>query len=231
MKITLTGSEGFIGSHFDMDCEKVDLKLGTDICDLKEVGDVVIHLAAVSSIPESFEKPEETMRTNIVGTQHLIRLCEESGAKLIFASSASVKNPLSPYALSKKWGEEMIRQAGIEYVILRLGNVFGEGDDKSAVAKFKRQNRITIYGDGNQVRSFVHVEDVIDAIKMGLGVRGEFAIATETMSINELAKLFRNHLSVHRQSARRGDAKDLSLPTFSAGGWTPKTSIRDWINA
>lgn len=225
--VTITGSEGFIGSYLNIPgADRVDMKLGQDICDLKEVGDTVIHLAAVSFIPDTFAKPEETMRTNMVGLAHIIRLCQEKGSKLVFASSSGVVDPQSPYAYTKLWGEQMIKQSGIDYVILRFGNVYGDGDTKSAIYLFSNQPEIKINGDGQMVRSFVHVSDVADAIKFyaEMATRVTVNVGRENMTIRQVAELFNKPIS-HRQE-RQGDAFCHAMRS----DWSCKVSLKEWLS-
>lgn len=233
--ITVTGCDGFIGKHLlelladaNKECLLIDKKFWRDICDmtLDDIGDVVVHLAAVSSITESFADPEETMRTNILGLSHVIQLCKQKGAKLVFASSSSVEDPLSPYALSKLWGEELLDVSDIDYVALRFANVYGEGDTKSAIYHFKNNEKITIYGNGSQRRSFIYVKDVAEAIMESIETSepGVYDIATEAMSINKVAELF-NKPIVYKEE-REGDARDLSM---SSPDYVGRVKLEDWI--
>lgn len=225
--ITITGSEGFIGKHLNIpDTQRIDLKLGHDICDLEEVGDVVIHLAAVSFIPDTFNRPEETMRVNMMGLAHIIRLCKEKGAKLVFASSSGVVDPQSPYSYTKLWGEQMIRDSGIDYVILRFGNVYGEGDDKSAIYHFTTKPEIVIHGDGQIIRNFVYVGDVAKAIQAVIDPkysRVTLNVGRENMTIQQVAELFGKPISYDGE--RQGDAFSHAMRS----DWPCETKLADWI--
>jgi UDP-glucose 4-epimerase len=223
--ITLTGSDGFIGSHIEAD-ERIDIKSGRDVCNLRTIkGNVVIHLAAVSSIPKSIEDPEETMRTNMVGLAHVIKLCKKKKARLIFASSCSVTDAMSPYSFSKLWGEELIKMSGVNYAILRFGNVYGEGDNKSAIMHFLRDDTITIYGDGSIKRSFVHVSDIANAINYFTHSveQGTFFIGNENLTIKEVAGYFGKPIVY--SEPRDGDAPDLSFNS----DFKCKTKLKDWV--
>jgi nucleoside-diphosphate-sugar epimerase len=241
--ITITGASGFIGRHLQKllpDAKLIDKKLNSDICDMtiRDVGDVVIHLAAVSSIQQSFNDVEETMRTNLTGLAHVIKLCQEQNAKLVFVSSCSISKPLSPYSYSKLWGEQLVIDSGLEYIILRLGNVYGEGDDKSALYHFNRDKVITIYGDGSNVRSFIHVEDVVKSIKYGIDklitgfprpdARRIALVGGEDLTILEVAKMFKKPIKF--EDARPGDADDLSMGMDYHYPDRLKTKLEVWIN-
>lgn len=226
MIITLTGSEGFIGKHIDFANERIDLKKDSDILEMEDVGHVVVHLAAVSSIPRSIEDTRETMRTNIYGLAHVIDLCKKQKAKLVFASSSGIVDPKSPYSYSKLWGEKLIKEAGIDYTILRFGNVYGPGDDKSAIYHFLNDAEITIYGNGQIVRNFVYVKDVVNAIYAachGL-ISGTVNIGKENMTIEQVAKLFNKPI-------RYTDGKDYDAFSHAMDSdWPSKMRLEQWLN-
>jgi UDP-glucose 4-epimerase len=182
--------------------------------------DVVIHLAAVVSVLRSLEDPALTTEVNVGGTLNVLSACIESGVRrMVFASSAAVYGgmeppleedrapiALSPYAASKIAGEAYCRafseSQGLETVILRFFNVYGPrstGPYAGVMVKFAQaiiQGRpLVIFGDGEQTRDFVHVNDVADAAILAMnknGARGEvFNIGTGiSTSVNGLAKIF-----------------------------------------
>lgn len=125
--------------------------------------DRVIHLAAYVSAPESIQKPDTYWKNNVEGT----RIVAEFEGPLFFASSAAVYDVQNPYAWSKKASENEL-EFRPETTIGRFFNVFGEGDEKSVVYHFitkalKNQN-LTIYGSGDQTRSFIYVKDLVSQI-------------------------------------------------------------------
>ena len=152
---------------------------------------VVFHEAAEISVPRSLADPMGTYDVNVTGTLNLLIAARDAGCgRLVFASSAAVygdapklpKNermelaPRSPYAASKLAGEELCRLFdrvyGIETVALRYFNVFGPGQNPDSpyaaviprvVAALQRGEQPVIYGDGEQSRDFVHVDDVVEA--------------------------------------------------------------------
>jgi len=188
MKILITGSSGFVGSHllknFKKDHEVIgyDLKERQDILDIKKLSkytkgvDVVVHLAALVSGPESWEKPHEYFTTNGIGTLNVIKNSIKSGVKrVIFASSAAVYGgPLTPYGASKKWAEILSEVYGqdLEIVVLRPFNIFGEGQNPAygyAIHNFikgiRDKGEVFIYGDGLQTRDFIFIDDVVDVLR------------------------------------------------------------------
>lgn len=212
--ISLTGSEGFIGSHINFANERIDLRVkGKDVCNISYyMGDVVIHLAAESSVQGSMRDMVSTARNNLYGLAKVIDACKKNNKRLIFASSSSVVDPQSPYAYSKLWGEQLIEMSGLQdYAILRLGNVYGDGDNKSAIHLFDKAKKITIYGDGEQLRNFIHVEDVVQALDYYANTRykGTFNIGNENLTVNEVAALFGK--PIEYAPARKGDNLNSSM--------------------
>ena len=156
--------------------------------------DAIVHLAAQISVPRSIENPDETLSVNVDGTASLISAAEAAGVKrIIFASSAAIYGdceqipvseqapliPQSPYAVSKIIGEEMFRKTEIEACSLRFFNVYGpgqssEGGYAAVIPAFKKAIELgkecTIFGDGTQVRDFIHVHDLVRIISLALDI-------------------------------------------------------------
>lgn len=219
MKFLVTGAAGFLGSalsnrlvqeghtvHGLDDCSSGDpatlvpevFFTRGDINDrprlwtmLQEV-DVVFHLAARVSVPESVLYPREYNTVNVGGTVTLMEAIRDVGAKrMILISSGAVygdqKNqsckedaelkPRSPYAVSKLAAEYYVRTIGqplsLETVVLRVFNAYGPGQHippahAPVIPSFLRQavrnGTIVINGDGNQTRDYVYVDDVVTAM-------------------------------------------------------------------
>jgi UDP-glucose 4-epimerase len=153
--------------------------------------DCVFHLAAIASVQRSLEAPLEVHEANATGTLTVLSAAREAGVtKLVFASSSAVygdgppvpraeadlPGPLSPYAASKLAGEyycEVYRRSfGLATASLRLFNVYGPGQDPRGeyaaviprfIMQVLRRSPPVIFGDGNQVRDFVSVKDVVRA--------------------------------------------------------------------
>ncbi len=150
--------------------------------------DVVFHEAAITNISFSVENPMITNEINVTGTLCLLKACLDSDVKrFIFASSASVygkKNPppmredmgldpKSPYAVTKVAAEYYIKLFhdlyGLETIILRYMNVYGPRARKNQgvisifINQLSKNQSPVIYGDGEQTRDFINVQDVADA--------------------------------------------------------------------
>ena len=184
-----------------LDCNHVGDKpwgcVNADIRDSLELDgiDIIVHLAAQISVPISIEHPDETLSVNVDGTSSIIAAAESSGVKrILFASSAAVYGdsdqvpaseeapltPQSPYAVSKIIGEELLRRSEIESCSLRFFNVYGpnqsaEGGYAAVIPAFKKAiaegKECTIFGDGTQIRDFIHIDDLVRII--GLAIAAE----------------------------------------------------------
>ncbi len=162
MKILVTGSDGFIGKHLvwrlvglRYDVVGLDVKSGNDIltCDLPDA-DLVFHLAAQTDATSA--DIEADARVNIMG---LLRVLTRYGDKVVFASSTATYDAKTPYAISKLTGEHYCELYGAS--VVRLCNVFGDGGH-SVIERFAQDETLTIYGDGQQVRTYSPVESAVD---------------------------------------------------------------------
>ncbi len=187
MKILITGSSGFVGTHLIKKLSEIhdivsyDIKNGQDIFNkklllskLKGV-ELVIHLAAFISAKESWEAPEEYFKNNALGTLTVINNSLKAGvSKIIFFSSAAVKaTPLTPYAVSKIAAEEIVKLYSdkINTIIIRPENIYGPGQKEAYgyvihnfIKAAKSGESIKIFGTGNQIRDFIYIDDVIQVI-------------------------------------------------------------------
>src|SRR2546426_5817624 len=160
--------------------------------------DAVFHLAALTSVPESIERPREYAETNVTGTLAVLGGARDAGVRrLVFASSCAVygrakgalredtpPDPMSPYAVTKLASEQFLRVLsgdGLETVALRLFNVYGprqspDSPYSSVVARFVRAiamgEPVTLHGDGLQTRDFVYVGDVAESLDRAASARG-----------------------------------------------------------
>ena len=246
MKYVVTGGAGFIGSHItkklvergdvvtvidnmntgkEKNLEPVIDKISFvkgDVLDIELLEgitknvDGVFHQAALASVQDSFNEPDEYHNVNVNGTENVLKLSKKYGFKVVYASSSSVygnpvripikesddKNPINPYAVTKLKKEELAikySRMGVSVIGLRYFNVFGKGQSKEYAGVLKLfLERIRdklppkINGDGMQFRDFVHVSDVVNAnlMSMDSDITHEFFnVGTNTtITIIDLAK-------------------------------------------
>jgi UDP-glucose 4-epimerase len=219
--------------------------------------DSVVHLAAVTSVLRSLEQPDVTFTTNVAATHALLEAARAAGVRsLVFASTNAVTGPmdapaivetaplrpLTPYGATKA-AAEMLMSAytasyGLRCVCLRLTNVYGPGMQAkdSIVARLMRairlERKFEIYGDGRQVRDYVHVSDVVAAVRLGLdhqGWKGPIVIGSGTsLSVLEVVEAVREvtgvALAVEHGTARPGEmpAVIVDPSRARAAGWRPR---------
>lgn len=228
--------------------------------------DVVFHLAAQADVQRSIQSPADDASANITGTILMLDACRAAKVrKFVFASTSGVygdlqkeliteKDPVSPisfYALSKLTAEHYIRLYGdyfdLDYTILRYGNVYGPGQtakgEGGVVAVFgeriKNSQPLSIYGDGNQTRDFIYVQDVVGAnlAAMQAGCRETLNISTGVpTSINRLVEIIRGQikgsLETEYASPKAGDILHSCLDNrkaLSLLDWKPEYSVERGI--
>ena len=217
----VTGAAGFIGSHLahrlleeghsvraldNLSTGRIE-NLGpirdrielieADMCDPEVCHlacrdmEVVLHQAAIPSVPKSVDHPAQSHAANATGTLNLLIAARDAGCRrFIMAASSSaygdtevspkvetlVPNPMSPYAVAKLAAEHYCRAFyqcyGLQTLALRYFNVFGSRQDPNSeyaaaisafVTAILKDRPPTVYGDGEQTRDFTYIEDVVQA--------------------------------------------------------------------
>jgi len=211
LKVGITGAGGFIGSHLvpRIHAENVDTILVSgpgknavkfndaitaDILDSEllkrsfEGTNTIIHLAAQSSVRDSFENPMESLKINTLGTISLLNTCKDLGIKnVIIVSSAEVYGnsefnpvseeapgiPLSPYGVSKVAIEQICfvyhKAYGINFIILRPFSIYGPRMSRKSIIyeifyKMKTRRDITLFNITG-IRDYCYIDDLVQAIK------------------------------------------------------------------
>ena len=162
--------------------------------------EVVLHQAALPSVPRSVQDPLTSHATNVTGTLNVLLAARDSDVRrVVFASSSSIYGantempkredqiplPISPYAVAKLAGEGYCRSFsqvfGLETVMLRYFNVFGPRQDPLSQYAAVIPNFITallsgqqpvVFGDGEQSRDFTYVENVIEGNLLAMTADG-----------------------------------------------------------
>ena len=232
--------------------------------------DAVIHHAALVSVPASIADPLASHEINARGTLNVLLAAREAGAgRFVFASSAAIYGPaaeppnredaapapISPYGADKLAGEAycsaMWGAFGLETVVLRYFNVFGPrqdpGSEYAAVIPrfaqaFHARRPPTIYGDGEQSRDFVFVEDVARANLLALEAPAAGLVANiargEAVTLNrvvaELRDLTGRDLDPVHEDPRPGDIRHSAAAVAVAErdlGFRPERSLGEGLRA
>lgn len=228
-----------------------------------EKPDIVIHLAAQISVAQSQLNPLKDAEVNILGTLNTIILAKKHNVKsFIVASSAaiygnlkspisevSIPKPFSNYGISKLAMEYYIKNSGLNYLILRFSNVYGERQNANGEAgvitifnnKMKIGNPVYIHGDGKQIRDFIYVKDLALIVKKLIekNIHND-VINVSTgrgLSINELFSImkYKNNYKYTPiyNDARKGDIKISILDNGKLLQYLPNfkfTKVEDAFN-
>jgi UDP-glucose 4-epimerase len=225
--------------------------------------EVVFHLAAQASVPVSVERPVFDAAVNIVGSLHILEGARTAGTRrVVYAASggtlygeASGEDlPLreshpwrasTPYGISKKvvldYLDTYRHVYGLEFAALALANVYGPRQDphgeSGVVAIFAqralRGEAVRIYGDGEQTRDYVYVDDVVDAFVRAAGRGGGLVCNIGTgheTSVNEIHRLVgraarhqvpAEHLPARPEVRRNALSVDRAAIQLGWSPWTP----------
>ena len=230
--------------------------------------EVVFHTAAWARVERSVADPLGTHEVNVTGTLNVLRAAQVNGVRRVINSSSSsvygdqpthlmcedmVPNPKSPYALQKLMGEQyaelFARLFGMTIISLRYFNVYGprqpsDGQYSLVIPRFLRMRHeghpLTVFGEGDQTRSYTHVSDVVEAnvlassadLPSGEHVSLNIGTAQET-SVNDIAAAIggpvqhiipnpRREFEEARKAADSSRARSLL-------GWEPRISFQDGI--
>ena len=231
--------------------------------------DIVIHLAAAVGVSYTDNEPIKTLDFNIQGTKNVLQACiKNSIKKLIFSSSSEVYGepiklpisesdspiPITTYGISKLVAEEYIKAyaktCGLSFTILRFFNAYGCGQSTNFVipnlVKLALNNQpITIHHDGSQIRSFCHIDDIIQGISLAFekGNNEIFNIGndSEPISIKELGRKIismtnsqKTEIEVPFEHSERNRKEILNrIPSIEKAkkllGYKPTVSLHDGI--
>lgn len=228
--------------------------------------DVVIHLAAQVNVTVSMDDPYIDSKSNVLGLTNMLSLAKKYRVnKFVFASSAAVYglneeiplketslcDPVSPYGMNKWIGEMYCKKwneiFGLDTLCYRFSNVYGPRQGtigEGGVVSIFMQGLINgkeliVYGDGDQTRDFIYVQDVAEAIYQGVikNLSGIYNLSTNTgVSVNQLIETLSNLAEIEKvkyEKERQGDIKHSRLDNSkikSALDWEPFHSYQDGLS-
>jgi UDP-glucose 4-epimerase len=229
--------------------------------------EVMMHVAAQAAVSTSVQDPVHDAAVNVMGLLNLMECCVKTGVrKVVYAASGgtlygeprklpvketAIGRPVSPYGISKKVGIDYLayyeREHGVAFTALALANVYGprqNPDGEAGVVAIFASRMLagqtpTIFGDGNQTRDYVFVDDVVHAFALAAG-RGDGRLVNvgtglET-SVNGLSRMLAALSGFTGQPsqgpARPGDLRRSALDPSLAEevlGWRPWTHLEDGL--
>jgi UDP-glucose 4-epimerase len=231
--------------------------------------EVVMHLGAQAGVRPSLEKPAFDASVNIMGTLNVLECCTRTGVrKVVYAASggtlygeprklpvketaAGAGHPLSPYGISKKIVLDYLgfyeRYRGIDFTALALANVYGPRQDPTGEAgvvaifssKMLAGEAPAIFGDGNQTRDYVFIDDVVHGFALaadnGSGRLVNIGTGLET-SVNGLFRMLADLTGFSGEPghgpAPAGELRRCALDNKVASealGWKPWTHLEDGL--
>lgn len=235
IKILVTGSTGFIGSNLCKrleDNKEIYIAISSNFGNIAEEEtwnkippvDVVIHLASLTSVSESWNNTYQFLKTNCLSTTLALEYCKKNNSKLIFLSSYLYGTPLSlpiaenfkveptnPYAVTKMVSEEICKfyheHFNLNIIILRPFNVYGPNQGSNfliptIINQIQNQEKI-IVKDLFPKRDYVYIDDLIDAIIESIKtVNNEFLIfnigSGKSYSVSEIIQIIQNCLGTNK---------------------------------
>ncbi len=246
MRILVTGDKGFIGSHLKTSLiSEGHLVLGCDTKEDYNINDItlkhikavnrIVHLAAKADVRESIKYPQAWYTNNVDYSTKIFELAKQTNTPVIYASSSCVKEWWkSPYGTSKKVMEDISNVIG-RSVGLRFSNVYGDGArDTMLIPKMING---TLKYSTNHIRDFVHVDDVIDAIKLFLYMDNFdklehliYSVGTgKGINISSLCQKYGFDVPIKSGDISEMDDNTANIANLTKLGWAPKQDLDKYL--
>ena len=265
MKILITGAKGFIGSNLCLKLETLNIPFipysehhdtwDVNIFDqyLSDEITHVIHLAAKSFVPESWEVPEVYVQTNVNSTHCLLEFSRKINAKFIFLSSYMYGKPhylpidenhptsvLNPYALSKYLSEEVCKFYALNFqvstCVLRVFNIYGPGQKPTfliphVISQILKSEEINVL-DLSPKRDYLYITDLVDAIISLFTIDSQFEIfnvgSGVSYSVREVIDISQNIAMTNKKVVSKSEKRTNEINDVFAS--TAKlSSLNGWV--
>ncbi|PIW36780.1 MAG: UDP-glucose 4-epimerase [Candidatus Kerfeldbacteria bacterium CG15_BIG_FIL_POST_REV_8_21_14_020_45_12] len=232
--------------------------------------DAVLHFAAQKGVRPSFDDPVFDAELNVIGLLRILEASRKHNVKNVVLAStggtiygeaqeiptpetASI-DPQSPYTITKRAGELYLRyysnRFGMNGVTMRLANIFGPRQDPAGEAgvvsifieRLLAGQPLTIYGDGNQTRDYLYIDDAVAAFvavvdQMGSGIAGDYNVGTgQETSVNQIVgaieRVYGNPIEVKHTEAIVGELKRSAIASqlfAEKFNWQPEVSLNEGI--
>jgi dTDP-glucose 4,6-dehydratase len=249
----------------DAECHRGDIAVREDVEQVGSV-DAIVNFAAETHVDRSILGPEEFVRTDVLGTLVLLQVAQDAGARFVHVSTDEVYGdvepgwssreddalrPSSPYSASKAGGDLQVlagvRTFGVNASVTRGANTYGPNQYPEKLLPLFTTNaldgeQLPLYGDGRQIRDWLHVDDHCSAIELVLrqGEAGQVynVAANEEHENVELARLIvecvgAEPTQIRHVEDRPGHDRRYSLDTAKIRdlGWEPRRDWKDGIRA
>jgi len=225
-----------------------------DVYPAMENIDIVIHLAGLTTLPQySPEMIGRTMSINVSGTETLLDVAEDCGvSKFIYASTCNIYgrnskmnlneddpvDPLNPYSRTKYLAEqEVLKRKSLSPLCLRLATNYGWSPgirwnlviNKFVMYKAMREP-LPVYGEGNNWRAFIHVQDTARAFLHGLekNLEGVYNVGDVNFTVQDIVHLL-NYNNITYFPEREKSSYHVSFDKFTKTGFTPSVSVEEGI--
>ena len=248
----------------EIEFHNVDIRDFSKLESILENVDGIFHEAALTIVQESFQKEKEYFDVNVKGTENIFKIAEKFKKKVVYASSSSIygdtkeipikenfeRKPINPYGqtkLEKEFLAEKYTKEGVSIIGLRYFNIFGKGQTGSYagvitqfIRKLKENKSPIIFGDGSQIRDFIHVSDIAKAnlsAMLSETNSGFFNIGTGIpVKIKDLAKImikiYEKDFEPIFQNALEGDVKKSQANTELAEkmiNWKSEIELKEGL--
>ncbi|MBI4157378.1 NAD(P)-dependent oxidoreductase [Candidatus Woesebacteria bacterium] len=265
--VAIAGSSGFIGRHLVRTLKEKNIKVrylagdlltGEGLERFISGADVVVNL-----VGEFYPPFKKQVETNVICIENLCKVAANKEVKKIihFSGAAAYGSatkgafkegdlllPDTLYGVTKKMSEEVCdyyhRVFGLPFTIFRPTNVYGPGSDHGVIYNFissiKKEGAVTVFGDGEQERDLLYVEDLVDAIIKGIEYSGNYDVFNlglgKTYSLNEvlnyLSELYGKYITLRRQKDTGTSIRVLAADNKKAREilkWQPRVTLKEGL--